>query len=69
LLQLYYFLFISQWYIGFCKMNFEWLTLSWLMNHLHWAVGILVVGLVILFFFPILLGLQLKNDSNQVTGE
>ena len=23
-------------------MNFEWLTLSWLMNHLHWAVGILV---------------------------
>jgi len=50
-------------------MNFEWLTLTWLMDHMHWAVGILIFGLVILFFFPILLGLQLKNDSNQVAGE
>ncbi len=50
-------------------MDFKWLTLSWLMDHMHWAVGFLGVGLIILFFFPILLGLQLKNDSNQATGE
>jgi len=40
----------------------EWFTLSWLMNHLEWAVGILGVGCAILFIFPILLGLDMKKD-------
>ena len=42
----------------------EWFTLEWLMRNLEWAVGLLMVGCVILFFFPILLGLQLKHDDD-----
>ena len=41
----------------------EWLTLDWLMSNLEWSVGILIVGIIILFFFPILLVWQLKNDA------
>ena len=44
----------------------EWLTLDWLMSNLEWAVGILIVGIIILFFFPILLGWQLKNDAKTI---
>tara|TARA_Y100001970_G_C13833814_1_gene651061 strand:- start:190 stop:342 length:153 start_codon:yes stop_codon:yes gene_type:complete len=40
----------------------EWLTLEWLMLNLEWAVGILLLGCIILFFFPILLGWKLKQD-------
>jgi hypothetical protein len=43
----------------------DWLTLEWLMRNLEWAVGLLVVGCIILFFFPILLGWQLKQDENE----
>ena len=43
-------------------MNMDWLTLQWFMSNLEWAVGILLVGCVILFFFPVLLGYQLKKD-------
>ena len=35
------------------------------MRNLEWAVGLLVVGCIILFFFPILLGWQLKQDENE----
>ena len=42
----------------------EWFTLEWLMRNLEWAVGLLMVGCIILFFFPILLGLQLKEDDD-----
>ena len=42
----------------------EWFTLDWLMRNLEWAVGLLLVGIIILFFFPILLGWQLKQDEN-----
>ena len=40
----------------------DWLTLEWLMLNLEWAVGLLIVGCIILFFFPVVLGLQLKKD-------
>ena len=43
---------------------FDWLTLEWLMLNLEWAVGILVFGCVVLFFFPILLGWQLKKNAD-----
>tara|TARA_Y200000002_G_C22357743_1_gene527742 strand:+ start:333 stop:476 length:144 start_codon:yes stop_codon:yes gene_type:complete len=43
----------------------EWLTLEWLMINLEWAVGLLVFGCIILFFFPILLGWQLKQDAKK----
>jgi len=43
---------------------FDWLTLEWLMINLEWAVGILAVGCIILFFFPLLLGWQLKKNAD-----
>ena len=33
------------------------------MDHLEWAVGILVFGCIILFIFPILLGLDMKKKD------
>ena len=44
--------------------SMEWLTLEWLMRNLEWAVGLLLVGCILLFFFPILLGLQLKQKDD-----
>ena len=41
----------------------DWFTLQWLMSNLEWAVGLLVLGIIILFFFPVLLGWQLKRDA------
>ena len=35
------------------------------MRNLEWAVGLLVVGCIILFFFPILLGWQLKQGEHE----
>ena len=35
--------------------------MAWLQDHLNWAIGLLLVGIIILFFFPILLGWQLKK--------
>ena len=43
----------------------EWFTLEWLMQHLEWAVALLLVGSIILFFFPILLGWQLRQDDKK----
>ncbi len=34
------------------------------MRNLEWAVGLLLVGCILLFFFPILLGLQLKQGKD-----
>tara|TARA_Y100000768_G_scaffold211840_1_gene159609 strand:- start:249 stop:371 length:123 start_codon:yes stop_codon:yes gene_type:complete len=39
--------------------------MAWLQEHLSWAIGLLLVGIIILFFFPILLGWQLKKDEKQ----
>ena len=47
----------------------EWFTLEWLMKNMEWAVGLLVIGCVILFFFPILLGWQLKQDAQKKRGD
>tara|TARA_A100001011_G_C13762376_1_gene615785 strand:+ start:22 stop:174 length:153 start_codon:yes stop_codon:yes gene_type:complete len=43
----------------------DWLTLDWLMKNLEWAVAILLIGCVILFFFPVILGWQLKQDEKK----
>ena len=47
----------------------DWLTLEWLMTNLEWAVGLLVFGCIILFFFPVLLGWQLKKDVNNEAND
>ena len=41
----------------------DWLTLEWLMTNLEWAVGLLAVGCLILFLFPVFLGYDLKKKS------
>tara|TARA_B100000287_G_scaffold311492_1_gene294788 strand:- start:4889 stop:5035 length:147 start_codon:yes stop_codon:yes gene_type:complete len=44
-------------------LNLDWFTMSWLQNHLEWAIGLLLIGIIVLFFFPILLGWQLKKEN------
>tara|TARA_S200000501_G_scaffold165519_1_gene155986 strand:+ start:46 stop:171 length:126 start_codon:yes stop_codon:yes gene_type:complete len=39
--------------------------MSWLQQNLEWAVGLLLVGIIILFFFPLLLGWQLKEEDKK----
>ena len=39
----------------------DWLTLPWLMENLEWAVGLLGLGCILLFFLPIVLGWQLQS--------
>jgi len=48
-------------------LNFEWFTLLWLMENLNWFILLLGFGIIILFFFPVLLGYDLtkKNDSTK----
>ena len=43
----------------------DWLTLEWLMKNLEWAVGLLAVGCLILFLFPVFLGYDLKKKADQ----
>ncbi|MDP6684344.1 MAG: hypothetical protein QGH24_00175 [Candidatus Marinimicrobia bacterium] len=44
---------------------FDWLTFQWLMENLGWIVLGLLLSLGLLFFFPLLLGFQLKNEMGQ----
>ena len=46
--------------------NFEWFTILWLMENLHWFILLLVIGIVVLFFFPLLLGYDLKNKADKI---
>ena len=43
----------------------DWLTLDWLMKNLEWAVGLLAVGCIILFLFPVFLGYDLKKGGSE----
>ena len=44
---------------------FDWLTMHWLMENLGWIITCLLISLSLLFFFPILLGLQLKDETHK----
>ena len=50
-------------------MNFEWFTLLWLMQNLHWFIVLLGVGIAILFFFPVILGYDLTKKGDFKYGE
>ena len=50
-------------------MNFDWFTLSWLMNNLHWFILLLVVTVMLLFFFPVLLGFDLRDKAENIKGK
>ena len=47
--------------------NFEWLTIVWLMQNLQWFILLLVIGVIVLFFFPLLLGYDLKKKADKKT--
>ena len=47
------------------KLNFDWLTMSWVQQNLEWLVGFLIVGIIVLFFFPLLLGWQLNKEEEK----
>tara|TARA_B000000609_G_C23871808_1_gene188480 strand:+ start:242 stop:367 length:126 start_codon:yes stop_codon:yes gene_type:complete len=39
--------------------------MSWVQQNLEWLVGFLIVGIIVLFFFPLLLGWQLNNEEEK----
>ena len=47
-------------------MDFEWFTLSWLMNNLHWFIILLIISIILLFLFPVLLGYDLKEKAEKL---
>jgi len=50
-------------------LNFDWFTLSWLMENLHWFILFLVISIIVLFFFPVLLGYDLKKKNNSINDK
>ena len=50
-------------------MNFEWFNISWLMQNLHWFIILLGVSIILLFFFPVLLGIDLKKKADNLSSE
>jgi len=46
--------------------TFDWFTIYWLMENLHWFILILIGGIILLFFFPVLLGFDLKNKADKI---
>ena len=46
-------------------MQFDWLTIEWLMRNLDW-IAVLVLAMVVLFFFPVLLGYDLKEKADKM---
>jgi len=50
-------------------MDFEWITLQWLMKNLNWIIGLLILSTLILFLFPILLGRDLKKKADKMKDQ
>ena len=46
--------------------NFEWFTILWLMENLHWFILLLVISIIFLFLFPVILGYDLKKKADDV---
>ena len=43
----------------------SWLTYGWLVENLMVIIIVLLLGITILFVFPILLGYDIKKEANQ----
>tara|TARA_Y100001970_G_scaffold128337_1_gene158471 strand:+ start:3132 stop:3296 length:165 start_codon:yes stop_codon:yes gene_type:complete len=50
-------------------MNFDWFNISWLMQNLHWFIILLGVSIILLFFFPVILGIDLKNKADNLNSK
>jgi len=46
-------------------MNFDWLTLIWLMENLNWIILFLSISVIILFLFPVILGYDLYDKDKK----
>jgi len=44
-------------------MNFDWFTIRWLMENLNWIIIFLSISIIILFFFPVILGFDLYKKG------
>tara|TARA_B100001113_G_scaffold339255_1_gene322201 strand:- start:837 stop:995 length:159 start_codon:yes stop_codon:yes gene_type:complete len=47
-------------------MQFDWLTIDWLMKNLDWIAIVLIGSMLILFLFPVLLGHDLKRKADKM---
>ena len=47
-------------------MSFDWFTLTWLMENLNWIILFLSISIIILFFFPVLLGYDLYDKDKKM---
>ena len=47
-------------------MNFEWLTLSWIMKNLNWIILFMSISIIVLFLFPVLLGYDLYDKDKKI---
>tara|TARA_B100001250_G_C19754184_1_gene769288 strand:+ start:1109 stop:1282 length:174 start_codon:yes stop_codon:yes gene_type:complete len=43
----------------------SWLTYGWLIENLGTIIIILLLGIVILFMFPVILGYDMKKEMNK----
>ena len=50
-------------------MQFDWLTIEWLMRNLDWIAVVLVLAMLVLFFFPVLLGYDLKEKADKMKNK
>tara|TARA_X000000368_G_scaffold330913_2_gene268017 strand:- start:6049 stop:6210 length:162 start_codon:yes stop_codon:yes gene_type:complete len=50
-------------------MQFDWLTIEWLMKNLDWISIVLVFTMLILFLFPVLLGVDLKKKAEKLENK
>jgi len=51
------------------NITFDWFTIYWLMENLHWFILILVITIILLFLFPVLLGYDLKDKADKMKEE
>jgi len=43
----------------------SWLTYGWLIENLGIIIAILLIGVVILFMFPLILGYDMKKETDR----
>ena len=50
-------------------MQFDWLTTDWLMKNLDSISIVLIIAMLVLFLFPVLLGVDLKKKADKIDNK
>tara|TARA_X000001036_G_scaffold358677_1_gene341210 strand:+ start:474 stop:635 length:162 start_codon:yes stop_codon:yes gene_type:complete len=50
-------------------MQFDWLTTDWLMKNLDLISIVLIIAMLVLFLFPVLLGVDLKKKADKIDNK